>query len=48
MNMNRLINMVIRLVMRHGIKRLAKGQKPNPDAKRAQQAMKTARRAGRM
>ena len=48
MNANRLINMAINMLMRYGMKRLMKGQKTDPNTKRAQQAMKVARRAGRM
>ena len=48
MNTNRLINMAMNMLMRHGMKWLMKGQKADPNAKRAQQAMKIARRTGRM
>ena len=48
MNANRLINMAMRMLMRHGMKWLMRGQKADPNAKRAQQAMKVARRTGRM
>ena len=48
MNTNRLINMAMRLLMRHGMKWLTRGQKADPNAKRAGHAIKTARRIGRM
>ena len=48
MNANRLIRMAIQLLMRHGSKRLSKGQKVDPSTKRAKQAMKIGRRIGRL
>ena len=48
MNANRLINMAVNMLMRHGMKWLKKGQKADPNAKRVQQAMKVSRRVGRM
>lgn len=48
MNANRLINMAINMLMRHGMKRLTKGRKPDPGARQAQKSMKVMRRFGRM
>ena len=48
MNANRLINMAINMLMRHGMKRLNKGQKSDPRSKQAQKSMKVMRRIGRM
>jgi len=48
MNANRLINMVFRMLMRQGMKRMVRGQKPDPRAKQARQAMKVMKRTRRM
>lgn len=44
MNANRLINMVIRMIFRQGMRKLSQGGKPDPNAKRAQQSMRSIRR----
>ena len=48
MNANRLINMIFRLVLRKGLRRLSQGQKPDPNAKRAQQSARIARRTNKL
>ena len=50
MNVDRLIRMVTRMLMRKGMKEMAKrtGTKPSPHARNVKQAMKTARRINRL
>jgi hypothetical protein len=48
MNAHRAINMVLRLLMRHGLKFLTRGQKTDPRAAEAAKKMKMGRRIGRM
>lgn len=48
MNADRLIRMAVNMLMRYGMKRLSKGQKPNPNAKQAQKSLKTINRMRRM
>lgn len=48
MNADRLIRMAIRMLMRHGARRLSKGQKPDPQMQQAQKQIKTVNRIRRM
>ncbi|MDJ0637729.1 MAG: hypothetical protein QNJ20_02760 [Paracoccaceae bacterium] len=48
MNADRLIRMAINMLMRHGLKRFTKGQKPSPGAKRAGQSMRAMNKIRRM
>ena len=48
MNAERLIRMVVRMLMRHGMKRLAKGQKPDPRVEQAQKRLRGINRIRRM
>ncbi|MGR3513392.1 MAG: hypothetical protein ACU0GG_11565 [Paracoccaceae bacterium] len=48
MNADRLIRMAINMLMRFGMRRLAKGQKPDPRMQQAQKGMKTINRIRRM
>ncbi len=48
MNADRLIRMAVRMLMRHGMKRLSKGTKQDPQTQQAQKALKTANRIRRM
>ena len=48
MNANRLVRMVVNMLLRHGVRRLNKGQKIDPRAKQAQKTLRTVRRIGRM
>ncbi len=48
MNADRLIRMAINMLMRKGMKRLSKGQKPDPNVKQAQQSIRTINRIRRM
>jgi len=48
MNADRLIRMVVNLLMRHGLKRLAKGQKPDPRTDQAQKSLRNLNRIRRM
>lgn len=48
MNANRLIRMAINVLMRAGMKRMAKGQKPDPRMRQAQKQIKTVNRIRRM
>ncbi len=48
MNADRLIRMVINMLMRKGMKRLAKGQKADPNVKQAQKSIRTINRIRRM
>ena len=48
MNADRLIRMAINMLMRKGMKRLSKGQKPDPNMRQAQQSLKTLNRIRRM
>ena len=48
MNANRLINMIVRMLFRQGMRRLSQGQKPDPNAKRAQQSARIARRMNKL
>ena len=48
MNANRLINMIVRMLFRQGVRRLSQNGKPDPNAKRAQQAMRSIRRIRRL
>ncbi len=47
--MERLIRMAVNMLMRHGLRRLSKGQKkPDASTKQAQQAVRNVNRIGRM
>lgn len=47
--MDRLIRMAINMLMRHGVRRLAKFQKkPEANTRQAQQAVRNVNRIGRM
>lgn len=48
MNADRLIRMAIRMLMRHGARRLSKGQKPDPKVQQAQKQVRTINRIRRM
>jgi hypothetical protein len=48
MNANRLINMAINMVFRHGMRWLNKGQKVDPRVKKTQQTMKAMRKIDRL
>ncbi len=48
MNANRLINMAFRMLMRHGMKYLSKGQKQVPNSKAAQKAARVVQRGNRL
>ena len=48
MNADRLIRMAVRMLMRGGLKRLTKGQKPAPGGKNRRQAMRTMNKIRRM
>lgn len=48
MNAERLVRLVLRLLMRHGMKRLARGQKPDSRMQGATRRLKTMRRIGRL
>ena len=48
MNANRLISMVFRMLMRHGLKYLNKGQKADANTQAAKQAAKIAQRNNRL
>ena len=50
MNANRLVNMAVRMLMRYGLRFLAKrnGGKPDPKAQEAAQKMRAGRRIGKM
>lgn len=48
MNADRLIRMAVRMLMRHGMKRLSKGEKTDPNAKRAAQAMRATNKIKRL
>ncbi len=48
MNADRLIRMVVRMLMRHGMKRLSKGSRPDPQMRQAQKNLKAANRIRRM
>ena len=48
MNANRLINMVLSVLFRQGMRRLTKGQKPDPNTRRAQQSARTVRRMNKL
>ncbi len=48
MNADRLIRMAINMLMRKGMRRLAKGQKSDPNTKQAQQSVRTINRIRRM
>lgn len=48
MNAERLIRMAVNMLMRHGLKRLSKGGKPDPNAQATKQKMRTLNRIRRM
>ena len=48
MNADRLIRMAVNMLMRAGMRRLAKGAKPDPQARSAQKSLKTINRIRRM
>lgn len=48
MNVERLVRMALRLLLRHGMKHAAKGQKTDPRIKTATRSVKMARRIGRL
>lgn len=48
MNADRLIRMAMRLLMRHGMKRLSKGGKPDPKLAQAQKTVRGLNRIRRM
>lgn len=48
MNAERLIRMAINMLLRKGMSRLSKGQKPDPNVKQAQQSVRTINRIRRM
>ena len=48
MNPNRLFNIAMRLLMRYGMRWFMKGQKQDPNVKRAQQSVRNLNRIRRM
>ena len=44
MNANRLVNMILRRLLRLGLNKLSKGQKPDPNTRRAAQATRSLNR----